>query len=144
MIKKANIDNLEIVSSLAKSLWPDNDLDDLRKEFTDILNDKEAAIFLKEDNGEFIGFAQCQLRHDYVEGCDSSPVGYLEGIYITENRRRQGFAHDLLKACQEWAQESNCLEFASDCELNNLDSLAFHIKMGFMEVNRIICFKKEL
>lgn len=144
MIKKANIENLEIVSSLAKSLWPDNDLDDLRKEFTDILNDKEAAIFLKEDNGEFIGFAQCQLRHDYVEGCDSSPVGYLEGIYIKENRRRQGFAHTLLKACQEWARESDCLEFASDCELDNLDSLAFHIKMGFMEVNRIICFKKEL
>ncbi|URZ87928.1 aminoglycoside 6'-N-acetyltransferase [Floricoccus penangensis] len=144
MIKKANIENLEIVSSLAKSLWPDNNLDDLREEFTGILNDKEAAIFLQEDNGEFIGFAQCQLRHDYVEGCDSSPVGYLEGIYIKENRRRQGFAHDLLKACQKWACESDCLEFASDCELDNLDSLAFHLKMGFMEVNRIICFKKEL
>lgn len=25
------------------------------------------------------GVALCALRHDYVEGCETSPVGYLEG-----------------------------------------------------------------
>ena len=33
---------------------------------------------------------------------------------------------------------------ASDCELANEESRAFHAKFGFQEVNRIVCFKKEL
>lgn len=37
-----------------------------------------------------------------------------------------------------------CTEFASDCELDNLDSLHFHQAMGFAEANRIICFTKPL
>ena len=27
-----------------------------------------AAFFLAEEDGQPVGFAQCQLRHDYVEG----------------------------------------------------------------------------
>ncbi len=34
-------------------------------------------------------------------------------------------------------------EMASDCELQNTDSLKFHLAMGFEEANRIICFKKN-
>ncbi len=50
----------------------------------------------------------------------------------------------MLKACQEWAKEQGCTEFASDCEQVNKDSLKFHLKMGFEEANRIICFTKKL
>ena len=91
-----------------------------------------------------MGFAQCQLRHDYVEGTDSSPVGYLEGIYVASAYRHRGIAGVLLNACEVWAREKGCTEFASDCELNNLESLAFHKKLGFTEANRIICFTKKL
>lgn len=91
-----------------------------------------------------MGFAQCQLRHDYVEGTETSPVGYLEGIFIREGFRHRGFAKELLQECEKWAKEQNCSEFASDCELTNSDSLQFHLMMGFEEANRIICFKKEL
>ena len=38
----------------------------------------------------------------------------------------------------------SCREFASDCELSNLESLAFHLRLGFVEANRIICFTKKL
>lgn len=30
------------------------------------------------------------------------------------------------------------------CEFGNSDSLKFHLKMGFAEANRIICFTKRL
>lgn len=36
-----------------------------------------------------IGFAQCQLRCDYVEGTKTTPVGYLEGIFIKDGYRRK-------------------------------------------------------
>ena len=39
-----------------------------------------------------VGFAQVQLRRDYVGGNHLSPVGYLEGIYVEETYRRRGIA----------------------------------------------------
>ena len=84
------------------------------------------------------------MRCDYVEGTDSSPVGYLEGIYVAEAYRKQGFAKALLAACESWAKTKGCSEFASDCELTNTQSLQFHLRMGFEEANRIICFTKKL
>ena len=49
-----------------------------------------------------------------------------------------------MDTCERWAKNKGCREFASDCELENEESLSVHLKMGFSEVNRIICFKKEL
>jgi aminoglycoside 6'-N-acetyltransferase I len=41
-------------------------------------------------------------------------------------------------------KDKGCTEFASDCELDNKESLEFHKAIGFEEVNRIICFRKNL
>ena len=48
------------------------------------------------------------------------------------------------KPCENWAGEHGCTEFASDCELTNTTSLNFHLRLGFQEENRIICFKKMI
>ena len=101
-------------------------------------------VFLKWYDGNTVGFAQCQLRTDYVEGTQSSPVGYLEGIFVEEGYRKLGFAKELLSECENWAKEKKCMEFASDCELTNIDSYHFHLAAGFEEANRIICFKKVI
>ena len=116
----------------------------LKKDLEEIIANPESAVFLLYDGEAAIGFAQCQLRHDYVEGTDSSPVGYLEGIFVEEVYRNRGFAKELLKQCEAWAKDMGCTEFASDCELTNTGSLAFHMKMGFEEANRVICFTKKL
>ena len=50
----------------------------------------------------------------------------------------------LLAACEAWAASQGSREFASDCELDNTGSLAFHLHSGFTEANRIICFVKPL
>ena len=49
-----------------------------------------------------IGFAQCQLRYDYVEGTRTTPVGYLEGIFIKDGYRNKGYAKELLSECEAW------------------------------------------
>lgn len=46
--------------------------------------------------------------------------------------------------CENWAKNKGCSEFASDCEIDNLDSFNFHISQGYKEANRIICFTKKL
>lgn len=137
-------EDLAGVTYLASLLWPDTSQDDVKEELGQLLSDDNAIIVLSLFDGEPVGFAQCQLRHDYVEGTKSSPVGYLEGIFVVKSYRKQGIARKLLRQCESWAKEKGCTEFASDCELTNTDSLSFHLKAGFTEANRIICFRKDI
>jgi len=143
-IYKAKEKDALTVASLAIQMWEDNVLEELAAELAELMKRPEAVIFLGEVDGQAIGFAQCQLRHDYVEGTETSPVGYLEGIFIEEKYRKQGYAKQLLSACENWAKEQGCTEFASDCELDNTGSLRFHLSLGFEEANRVICFTKKL
>ena len=143
LIEIATASELPAVAGLAARMW-DHPAAELEAEFAELLADPEAALFTAKRKGEAVAFAQCQLRHDYVEGTASSPVGYLEGVYVDEAHRKQGVAAALLRACEAWAKEKGCAEFASDCELDNRDSLRFHLSVGFEEANRIICFTKKL
>ena len=144
MIQKAEIKDLPIIAKLACQLWPEHTVEEMQMDLADMLVKPDAAFFLAYAEENAVGFAQCQLRHDYVEGTDSSPVGYLEGIYVADRYRKRGIAKDLLSTCENWAKTKGCTEFASDCELDNAQSLQFHLNVGFEEANRIICFAKKL
>ena len=143
-ITKAQKEDALTVAKLAIQMWEDNMLEELAAELAELMESPEAAVILGTVDGHAIGFAQCQLRHDYVEGTETSPVGYLEGVFVEEEYRKQGYAKQLLAACENWAKEQGCTEFASDCELDNTGSLKFHLSLGFEEANRVICFTKKL
>lgn len=144
-IKKAESrEDFSAAAVLANKMWKESTAEELEKGFAELTAEENGVVFILEVNGAGGGFAQCQLRHDYVEGTDSSPVGYLEGVYIEPFYRRKGCAAALLEKCQEWAREKGCTEFASDCEADNEMSRIFHMCTGFEEANRIICFKKKL
>lgn len=125
-------------------LWPDNEINDLEKEMTEYIVSDKGVVFISFIKNVQIGFAQCSLRYDYVEGTGSSPVGYWEGVFVKAEYRKRGIGKKLIHRCEEWAKNKGCREFASDCELNNTDSLKLHLQLGFEEANRIICFKKNL
>ena len=143
VIRKAVPADAGTLSLLASQMW-EHDPSELEPEFINLTANDEAACFLAFDGTAAVGFAQCQLRHDYVEGCETSPVAFLEGIYVDEAHRRDGIAGMLLSACEEWARSIGCKEFASDCELDNHASHAWHIQAGFTEMNRTIWFAKQL
>lgn len=144
MIKSALKKDAKILAKLAINMWSDATISELKKGFEELSDSDKAMCFIKFVDGKAIGFAQCQLRTDYVEGTDSSPVGYLEGIFVEREYRKCGYAKELLTECENWAKEKQCTEFASDCELVNEDSFHFHMALGFEEANRIICFKKDI
>ena len=144
MIRQMTADTLPCAARLACALWSNHTAADMEAELTALLHDEGAAIYLASDGSMPIGYAQCQLRCDYVEGTSTSPVSYLEGIYVAESYRRQGVARSLLSTCRSWAKTQGCTEFASDCELTNTESLAFHLRLGFTEANRIICFTQTI
>ena len=143
-IRTAVLQDLPALSELACRLWPGHTEKQMMEEYAVLMNSADAVFALALDGEKPVGFVQCQLRRDYVEGTETSPVGYLEGIYVLESARNQGVARALLRCCEHWAVEHGCSEFASDCELDNLVSQQFHQKLGFEEANRIVCYAKKL
>lgn len=144
MIKIATQNDTKVLAELAIQMRSNHTVSELDADFAEIVSSNDAVCFIKYVDDTPVGFAQCQLRYDYVEGTHSSPVGYLEGIFVVPECQHKGYAKELLHECELWAKEKSCLEFASDCELDNINSFNFHMAMGFEEANRVICFRKEL
>lgn len=143
-IEKINKDNFNEWLSMALSLWPDNGKNELKDEFHKMLSStKEQAFIYKLDN-EYIGFINISIRTDYVEGSNSSPVGFVEGIYVKPGYRNKGIAKELITKGEEWAKSKGCTQMGSDIEIDNDISYKFHQKVGFDEANRIICFIKDI
>lgn len=143
-IKIASCKDIERIAQLANIMWHGSSLEDLESGFKKDIDNKDTIVFIVEEKEKIVGFAQCGLRYDYVEGTNSSPVAYLEGIFIEEDYRKKGYAKELVNHCEKWSKDKGCLELASDCELANEGSLKFHMSIDFIETNRIICFKKDL
>ena len=141
---RASYKESERLAELVRMIWPDHSPEELKRIVKDYMNSDSSAVFSESVNGQAVGAALCCLRRDDVEGCETSPVGYLEGVSVDERFRRRGIAKKLVSECEHWAREKGCTEFASDCELTNAASLDFHMGIGFQEENRIICFKKML
>lgn len=143
-IENINQKNFDHLANLALKLWPDDELDKLKEELSPLLDHKKENGYLVKSNNRYIAFIQISIRHDYVEGTDSSPTGYIEGIYVEKEFRKQGIAKSLIKYSEKWFLDNNCTQMASDAELHNKTSEKFHKKIGFEEVNRVICFLKDI
>ena len=141
---KAHLGDAKQLAELVGIIWPEHSPEELTRIIEGYSGSDESAVFYECVDGQAAGVALCALRHDYVEGCETSPVGYLEGVGVREAYRHRAIARALVSECEQWAREKGCTEFASDCELKNTASLDFHLGVGFREENRIICFKKSL
>ena len=107
------------------------------------ISDSELNCFLHYIEDEATGFIEVSLRN-IVDGCLSSPVGYIEGIFVKSDFRHQGIAKDLLNASTKWCIEHGCTELATDAELDNIVAQKFHLNMGFEETYRIVEYKKRI
>lgn len=143
-IVQADEINVDEVTRLALKLWPENSWEDLRADFQDVLRSEKDMLYLAKFQQNYVGFIHLSLRIDYVEGSNSSPVGYVEGIYVEQDYRNQGISRRLVEAGEKWAKSIGCTQMASDTELTNHASQAFHTKIGFTEANRIVAFIKDL
>ncbi len=107
----------------------------------------------KEFDGDGIAFARRYYAAFalYIKAISPTIIGHFDIVRKnalkfqlfdeTDPRYRDAA---LLNACENWAKEQGCLEFASDCEIDNADNLFFHLRLGFTEANRVICFTKRL
>lgn len=144
IIEEVTDKNFEEWLRFGLKLWPNNTENELRKVFLDILSSQKEKAFVCKNANEYIGFINVSKRSDYVEGSDSSPVGYVEGIYVEAQYRKSGIAKYLLQSGEKWAKDNECKQMGSDIEYNNTVSYDFHKRVGFNEAGRIICFIKDI
>ncbi|WP_435355840.1 aminoglycoside 6'-N-acetyltransferase [Emticicia sp. SJ17W-69] len=138
-------DDFDSWLNMAKLLWQDSEIDELKEELNTILySTTEKAFIAKNSNHEPIGFANISIRVDYVEGAEKSPTGYLEGIFVNKRYRRQGIAQGLLKIGEAWLRQNNCTQIGSDTWLTNIESQKFHTSIGFREEERLVHFLKNI
>ena len=123
------------------ALWPDDHSPEVDRFFAGDIPDMAVFVAPREGGG-LQGFAEWGLR-PFAEGCRTTPVGYLEGIWADEDARRMGVATALYLIGARWSRTQGCEELASDCALDNLTSYRFHLSLGFEEAERVICFRRD-
>ena len=145
MIKRCTLLDHDDWLPLRVALWPDSAPDN-DHDTNNVLSAPERYLVLLfiNEQGNALGFAEASLRADYVNGTDSSPVAFLEGLYVQPASRGQGIARQLVAGIQQWAEEMGCTELASDALLDNQGSHAMHEALGFTETERVVYFLKSL
>jgi aminoglycoside 6'-N-acetyltransferase I len=129
---------------MRQGLWPDAPVEFLDFDMDDRLADQNYAVFVaSRADGKLVGFIEAGLRA-YSEGCETSPVGYIEAWYVDEHIRGQKLGREMVRVAEDWAREKGCSEMASDTWLENEASIAAHLKMGYEEAERLVHFVKRL
>jgi aminoglycoside 6'-N-acetyltransferase I len=146
IIERGTAEHFDDWVRLRQALWPDETIEEHRRYAASLIDrPKDAIVYLaREQDGNIIAFAEATLRRDYVNGCSTSPVGFLEGLYVEAPYRGRGLARLLNKALEEWAAGLGCTEFASDVLLHNESGQRAHKALGYEETERVVFYAKRL
>lgn len=130
--------------SLRCELWPDGPVSEHRSDMCDVLARGHRVLLAVADDGSTIGFVEASKRVDYVNGTNSSPVVFLEGLYVEPASRRKGVARALVAEVVRWAEDEGCSEIASDSPVENVAAHAMHRALGFEEMERVVYFRRAV
>ena len=129
---------------MSMALFPRHSADELEPGMREFRTRPDGDVFVAERaDGSLAGFVEVGTR-PYADGCDSSPVGYVEAWYVDPDARRCGYGRALVAAAEEWARSKGYREMASDAQLENHVSHAAHRQAGYEEVDRVVQFRKSL
>lgn len=129
---------------MRSALWPECPTEQHEREMAMIENDPRQTAFVAVGaDGSLCGLVEVSI-HPNAIGCETQPVGYVEGWYVDPEVRRRGVGRQLLAAAEAWAGARGCREMASDTQLDNAISAAAHRAAGYEETDRAIHFRKRL
>ena len=128
---------------MRKGIWPDVPDNYMTFDMDRLLANVDYFVIFACDGDRPIGLTEAGIR-DYGEGCETSPVGYLEGWFVQEEYRGKRIAGLMTQAAENWMRDKGCTEVASDTWLDNEPSIRAHLNMGYREVERLVHFVKRL
>ena len=126
------------------ALWDDLSAEEHEAEMREILAAPDAPVFVAaRPDGRLGGFLEGGMRK-HADGCETGPVGYIEGWYVDADLRRKGVGGALVQAMEAWARERGLTAMASDTCIENETSMAAHRRLGYEEAERLAHFVKRL
>jgi aminoglycoside 6'-N-acetyltransferase I len=130
---------------MRRALWPEIVGTEEAEDAAAWLARADAIVIVAEHSADagLAGFIELGAR-PYADGCNTTPVAFLEGWYVDEDVRRQGIGTALVRAGEEWARQHGYRELASDALLDNTVSHRAHAALGFAEVERAVRYRKDL
>lgn len=144
LVRPARSADTAQLGAMRHRLLPHDPAEELLSEVPRLLGDAAFAVLVAEDrDGALIGYALVGTR-PYVDGCRTSPVGYLEEWWVAPEVRRHGIGRLLVEAAERWAAARGLSEMASDTWLHNTVSQAAHERLGYEETDRIVQYRKAL
>ena len=144
LVRPARDEDRAAWQQMRAALWPDDD--DLEASIAAYFaaSDPDVVTLIAFDLEQNpVGFAEIGTR-GYAEGCETSPVAFLEGWYVIPEARGAGAGRALVAAAEDWARSKGLRELGSDTELHNESAIQVHKALGFEETERIVCFLKRL
>ena len=143
-IIKATTEHLTKWTNLALLLFPDSSFEEELQFHKEILLSEKEVGLLYQIDGQIVGYMNISVRNDYVNGTDTSPVVFIEAIYVLEQYRGQGIGKKFITYAEGYAKKRGIKQLASDCFIDNTLSENFHKGCGFAEKERVICFVKDI
>ncbi|NOZ53445.1 MAG: GNAT family N-acetyltransferase [Gammaproteobacteria bacterium] len=101
------------------------------------------CYFLMDEDSKILGLSELSSRN-IVDGCLSSPVAYLEGLYLKEEYRGMGLGREAIETIKTWCKEQGFTELGMDAELTNLKAQKFFKAVGLQETYRIVQFRAKI
>ena len=108
-----------------------------REWFAAILANKDAALFVAEQQETVIGLVHC-----YVHTTPPIPIVvprrfvHIEDLIVSEDVRHQGVGQLLTERVHEWAREQGITEIELDVWEFPTSALAFYEKLGYQTTRR--------
>ncbi len=129
---------------LSAALFPEHTPAELGPWMREFRTREDGEVFIAcRDDGTVCGFVEVAAR-PYADGCDTSPVGFIEAWFVDPDVRRTGVGRALLGAAEDWARGRGYSEMASDALLDNTLSHQAHEGAGYIEVERAVRYRKPL
>jgi aminoglycoside 6'-N-acetyltransferase I len=104
----------------------------------------ERVLVWERDDGGLAGFIALS-RRPRAEGCESTPVPYLEGWWVARDLRGAAVGPTVVAAAAEdWCGERGDEELGSDVEIDDAIRPRAHTALGVEPTLRLQFFRKPL
>ena len=143
IVRQATSEDYPVWAAMLALLHSDQSAEEFERELAGSLHEPFVGFLAFTDDGEPAGMIDASIR-SYAEGAPNLRAAYVEDLWVEPNYRRAGVACDLLAAVENWARGQGLDWLGSDALLDNGVSHAWHISVGFDEIERIVVFGKPL